>query len=300
MKSADRSFFDRRVASPPGSDPHTAAEAFSAAVRVLRAAEYVCVLTGAGASAESGIPTFRDRQEGIWSRFSPSELATPEAWAADPHKVWEWYSMRRAVVAAAEPNAAHHALHDLVRRVGRCTVVTQNVDDLHERAGVDNVIHLHGSIMHMRCTAGCAGRMRVPDQDAASRYADSAPAPSLHVPETHHPVSIPTCFECGALMRPDVVWFGESLPEREFNRAWEAALACDVFLSVGTSNLVEPAASLPWVAATHGATVVVVNPSMEGQKQGSSILRLQGQAGSILPRLIDEAFAGRRVRRTAD
>lgn len=266
----------RRVASPPPTDPLTRAEQLSVAARALRAAEHVCVLTGAGVSAESGIPTFREAQTGVWARFSPQELATPEAFAADPDRVGQWYAARRAMIRAAQPNAAHQALVTLASRVAHCTLITQNVDDLHERAGSSGVIRLHGSIMHLRCSGSCGTSVPAPVDDTGA--------------------AIP-CATCGARLRPDVVWFGEPLPMKPFEAARDAAIACDVFLSVGTSNLVEPAASLPWISATHGATVIVVNPTMEGQKQGPSILPIEGPAGVMLPRLIAEAYVGRRARR---
>lgn len=266
----------RRVASPPASDPRTRAEALAIAARALRSAEHVCVLTGAGVSSESGIPTFRDAQTGMWAKFSPQELATPEAFAANPERVWQWYAARRAAVREARPNAAHLALVALAGRVSHCTLVTQNVDDLHQRAGSNDVVPLHGSIMRVRCSAGCGGTLDARDEGDVS--------------------SVPACGTCGALMRPDVVWFGESLPAVSFETARAAAVACDVFLSIGTSNVVAPAASLPWLAAAHGATVIVVNPTMEGQRTGPSILPLEGPAGVMLPRLVETAFAGKRVR----
>jgi NAD-dependent deacetylase len=180
------------------------------------------------------------------------------------------------MVRAVQPNPAHQALVTLASRVAHCTLVTQNVDDLHERAGSRDVISLHGSLMRARCSAGCPGTM---------------------VPTEAQAAEPPLCPTCGAFMRPDVVWFGEPMPMVEFGAARSAAVACDVFLSVGTSNVVEPAASLPWISATHGATVIVVNPSMEGQRRGPSILPIEGPAGVMLPRLIAEAFAGRRARR---
>jgi NAD-dependent deacetylase len=268
-----------RVASPPPTDPPTRAEALSAAARALRAAEQVCVLTGAGVSAESGIQTFREAQTGVWSQFAPQELATPEAFGENPDRVWQWYAARRAGVRQAQPNPAHQALVTLATRVAQCTLITQNVDDLHERAGSREVIRLHGSLMHIRCSGGCPGSIEAP-VDAG----ETAPA----------------CSGCGARMRPDVVWFGEPLPMAAFEAARNAAIACDVFISVGTSNVVEPAASLPWIAATHGATVIVVNPTMDGQRKGPSILPVEGPAGVMLPRLLTEAFAGRRTRRHAD
>lgn len=279
MANNDSTASRPRVASPPPTDPQTRAEALSAAARALRAAEQVCVLTGAGVSAESGIQTFREAQTGTWAQFSPQELATPEAFAADPERVWQWYAARRAGVRSAQPNPAHQALVTLAARVAQCTLVTQNVDDLHERAGSRDVVRLHGSLMHIRCSGGCPGSVEVA-AEAGSR--------------------VPACPTCGALMRPDVVWFGEPLPMTAFEAARNAAIACDVFISVGTSNIVEPAASLPWIAATHGATVIVVNPTMEGQRKGPSILPVEGPAGVMLPRLLAEAFAGRRPRRHAD
>ena len=279
MVPTDPNLQRRRVASPPPTDPQTRAEALTVAAKALRAAEHVCVLTGAGVSAESGIPTFREAQTGTWAQFSPQELATPDAFAAHPTRVWQWYAARRAMVRAAQPNPAHVALVTLASRVAHCTLVTQNVDDLHERAGSRDVVRLHGSLMHARCSAGCAGSFAATDEQLAA---------------------VPTCAQCGALLRPDVVWFGETLPMPPFETARNAAVACDVFISVGTSNIVEPAASLPWISATHGATVIVVNPTMEGQRSGPSILPIEGPAGVMLPRLVAEAFAGRRARRQAE
>ncbi len=274
---------ERRVASTPATDPQTRAESLSIAARALRAAEYVCVLTGAGTSAESGIPTFRDALTGHWVNLSPQELATPEAFAAKPRRVWAWYAARRAAVRLAQPNAAHTALSMLSSRVSHFSIVTQNVDDLHQRAGSRDVIALHGSLMRARCSAGCPGVVELAD----------ALAPPHAVPAE---MEVPTCESCGHLLRPDVVWFGEPLPISQFEQARNAAVACDVFLSVGTSNVVEPAASLPWLAASHGATVILVNASMQGQRKGPSILPIEGPAAIMLPRLMDEAFAGRRSR----
>lgn len=280
MARSDLILDQRRVASPPASEPHTRAEALATAARALRAAEHVCILTGAGVSAESGIATFREAQTGLWARFSPQELATPEAFASSPDRVWQWYAARRMAVRQAQPNAAHLALVTLASRVSHCTLVTQNVDDLHQRAGSRDVVPLHGSLMRVRCSAGCAGV--VEPADGAEAAAPDAKAP--------------VCDRCGARMRPDVVWFGESLPAAPFETARAAAVACDLFLSVGTSNVVAPAAGLPWLAASHGATVIVVNPTMEGQRRGPSILPLEGPAGVMLPRLVEAAFAGKRAR----
>jgi NAD-dependent deacetylase len=261
--------------------PRPLDDALTSAAAMLRASEVVTVLTGAGVSAESGIPTFRDALTGWWSRFQPEELATPEAFAARPALVWSWYAMRRAMVRAATPNPAHEAIAWLARKSPRCTVLTQNVDGLHEAAGVEDVVRLHGSLRDVRCSAGCSPAFEAPVSmdDAGTAEAPVAPPPCVH---------------CGAPLRPDVVWFGEALPREALERARAATFACDVFVSVGTSNLVEPAASLPWLAASHGATVLVVNPSLEGQRSGPSIVPLRGAAGAILPRLVARAWPARR------
>jgi NAD-dependent deacetylase len=234
----------------------------------LRQAHHVAVLTGAGVSAESGVPTFRDAQTGLWARFRAEELATPEAFARDPELVWSWYRMRGELVRTAEPNPAHHALARLETLVSRFTLLTQNVDGLHARAGSRRVVELHGNILRGRCTIDGA---LVPFEQLGSE-------------------AVPRCPACGGALRPDVVWFGEQLPPAALETAYAAARDCDVFLSVGTSNLVEPAASLPWIAATAGAAVAVINPTMEGQRRGPGIHQLTGMAGELLPTLLREAW----------
>ena len=224
----------------------------------------MAVLTGAGISAESGIPTFRDALTGLWARFRAEELATPEAFARDPALVWSWYRWRRERVLAAEPNAGHRALVALAGRVPRLSLITQNVDGLHQRAGSRDVIELHGNILRARCTR---------EGTAVEFWEEAGSGP-------------PPCAACGAPLRPDVVWFGEMLPEPALAAAWEAARTCDVLLSIGTSNLVEPAASLPWVAAGRGATVIIVNTSTEGQRSGPSVHHLVGRAGEVLPGIV--------------
>ncbi|MBC8088401.1 MAG: NAD-dependent deacylase [Phycisphaerae bacterium] len=251
-------------------------EDFDIATRALRAAENVCVFTGAGISADSGVPTFRDALTGLWSRYNAQELATPEAFERQPDLVWNWYATRAAQVGAAHPNAGHYALATLARYVPHFTLLTQNVDDLHMRAGSSDIVALHGNLQQARCSRGCA----------------------VYEQMANLPFEIaPPCRSCGARMRPDVVWFGESLSEQMLTRARAATFACDVFLSIGTSNVVEPAASLPWLAAAHGATVIVVNTTSEGQRTGPSILHLRGGAGLTLGRLVAAAFAGRKPRR---
>ena len=238
----------------------------------LRQARHVVVMTGAGVSAESGLPTFRDALTGLWARYRPEDLATPEAFERNPSLVWGWYRMRREAALGAEPNAAHLALARLEGLVPRFTLITQNVDGLHRRAGSRNLVELHGDLTRARCSR---------DGSAAERWEEPAEG-----------AGPPRCDRCGAYLRPDVVWFGEALPEEALRRAWAAAEECDVFLSVGTSNLVEPAASLPWIAAGWGAAVGVINTSMEGQRSGAGIHHLVGPAGRVLPELIDGAWPG--------
>jgi NAD-dependent deacetylase len=236
----------------------------------LRRARHVAVLTGAGVSAESGLPTFRDALSGLWANHRPEDLATPEAFERNPGMVWEWYRMRREAALRAEPNGAHVALARLEDLVPRVTLITQNVDGLHRRAGSRTVVELHGDLTRARCSG---------EGVIADEWVEPAPGGEP-----------PTCVGCGAYLRPDVVWFGETLPQEALHRAWAAAYECDVFLAVGTSNLVEPAATLPWLAAAQGATVAVVNTSMEGQRGGVGIHHLEGSAGEVLPRLIEAAW----------
>ncbi len=226
----------------------------------------LAVLTGAGISAESGIPTFRDALTGLWERFRPEELATPEAFEANPKLVWDWYAWRRGIVARAVPNAGHRALveieHDCRERGVDFTLVTQNVDGLHRAAGSERVVELHGNLRLVKCF------------------------------DQHHPVetwpegdAVPTCPRCGSLLRPDVVWFGEPLPPDALAAAVAAARACDVFLCVGTSTVVEPAASLPFMARESGARVIEVNPQPTPLTRQAAV-SLRGSAGEILPLLV--------------
>jgi NAD-dependent deacetylase len=233
----------------------------------LRAARRVTVLTGAGTSAESGVPTFRDAQTGLWARFRPEELATPEAFAAHPRRVWEWYAWRRDLVARARPNAGHHALVELARRVPEFTLITQNVDGLHQRAGSAGVIELHGNLARTRCSACCG-------------VVDSWE-------ETDDPP--PRCPRCGALLRPDVVWFGEALPPGVLEAAWTATEQCDAFLSIGTSSLVHPAASLPEMAVSRGRLVIEINPR-ETPLSPRATCALRGTSADLLPRLVTQVW----------
>jgi NAD-dependent deacetylase len=238
----------------------------------LRRARHVTVLTGAGVSAESGLPTFRDALGGLWAKHRPEDLATPEAFERNPSLVWSWYRMRREAALRAEPNPAHVALAQLEARVPRFTLITQNVDGLHRRAGSRTIVELHGDLTRARCSR---------EGSPVERWEEPA--------DGGEP---PRCEGCGAYLRPDVVWFGEPLPETAIQQAWAAVYDCDVFLSVGTSNLVEPAASLPWLAAAQGAVVGVVNTTMEGQRTGVGVHHVTGAAGRVLPELLEAAWPG--------
>ena len=228
------------------------------------------VLTGAGASAESGIPTFRDNQVGLWERFDPMELATPEAFSRDPALVWGWYEWRRRAVLTAQPNAGHLALAAMAEHVPELTLVTQNVDDLHERARSPRAWHLHGELARPYCEA-CQRSYVFP--------------PGLpDVPKEGARIEPPRCEVCGARVRPGVVWFGESLPEVPWRQAREAAEDSDVFLVVGTSAVVYPAAGLAEIAIAAGAMVVQINPNPA--QLGARVVTLRGTAGAVLPQLV--------------
>jgi NAD-dependent deacetylase len=202
----------------------------------------VAVLTGAGISAESGVPTFRG-EDGLWRTYRAENLATPDAFCRDPKLVWEWYDWRRGLIADCLPNAAHHTLVQMERHFDDWTLITQNVDGLHQLAGSRNVVELHGSIWRMRCTQEC----RTPWDDRT-------------VPLSVAGGALPRCTRCESLARPDVVWFGELLPGEALTAALAAAQRCQVMLVVGTSAVVQPAASLPLLALRRGAYVVEINP----------------------------------------
>lgn len=233
-------------------------------------AESVAVLTGAGISAESGVPTFREAQKGLWSQYDPQELATPEAFRCNPELVWQWYSWRRELIAGAEPNAGHRALSELENHVPKLTLITQNVDGLHRQAGSTSVIELHGNIARTICSQEGMVIDAWPEREELP----------------------PKCPRCGGLLRPDVVWFGESLPAEAVALALEASRRCDLFLSVGTSALVQPAASLPFEARHHGATLVEVNVE-ETPLTAFADYQLKGQAGRVIPLLLNEITIAR-------
>jgi NAD-dependent protein deacetylase/lipoamidase len=229
----------------------------------MAGARYVAVLTGAGISAESGLATFRDAQTGLWARFDPRELATPSAFVRNPKLVWDWYAWRRAQVAAVQPNDGHRALAELERRVSPFLLITQNVDGLHQRAGSRKVVELHGNIGRVRCSR---------EGTIVDRWDASGDA-------------VPRCAACGAMLRPDVVWFEEMLPAAALARAEAAARECDVLLVVGTSADVYPAAALPGYAQQSGATVIEINPNPTALSSTADHV-LRGAAGVLLPALL--------------
>ena len=249
----------------PTTDP------LAQAAAALQGARRVVVLSGAGMSAESGVPTFREAQTGLWEEFDPSRLATPEAWEADPPFVWAWYAWRVGLIRAVEPNAGHRALAELAR-THDVTIVTQNVDDLHERAGSDVLAHIHGSLFEYRC-----GDCGVP-------YDGEVEVPTEPVER----LDPPTCGACLGDVRPGVVWFGEDLPLEDFQASIETLESLakgDVCLVVGTSGIVYPAAGMPAIARGSGATVIEVNPHESDISDMCDIV-VRGSAATVLPQLV--------------
>lgn len=230
--------------------------------RVLTQAKKVVVLTGAGVSAESGVPTFRG-QEGLWKTYRAEELATPQAFEKDPKLVWEWYDWRRSKVSSCAPNPAHYAIAQMEAYYPEFHLFTQNVDGLHRRAGSQKVTELHGNIWRMRCVK-------------EGRVVEDSRVPLEPIP--------PLC-ACGALLRPHIVWFGENLDEEDLNLAYGLSRQCELFITVGTSGVVQPAASLPILAKQSGAFTMEVNPEYTPISSYMDVTLL-GKAGEILPELL--------------
>ena len=230
-------------------------------IEKLDDAERVVFLTGSGVSAESGVPTFRDHPEGLWARYRPEELATPEAFQDDPALVWGWYQWRRELIRKVEPNPGHVAIAGFQATKCETKLITQNVDGLHQRAGSRNPIEYHGNLFRERCTEDCGLIQAV----------------------KHDP--LPTCPGCGALARPDVVWFGEAIDPINLETAAQMAADCELFFSVGTSSLVWPAAGLAQAAASAGALIVEINPADTPCSEIADF-RFAGPAGEIVPRLL--------------
>jgi NAD-dependent deacetylase len=242
----------------------------------------VVILTGAGVSAESGVPTFRDR-DGIWANFDPTELATPAAFARDPGRVWEWYELRRRAIAECDPNDGHRSIARFLLGRDDSTLVTQNVDGLHQRAVLSEVpraethaattwqgriLELHGNIMRSRCSE-CGSRPPLSDSQA-----------------TPKPLTPPECSSCGQLLRPDVVWFGELLDATVLDAAFESAAEAEICIVAGTSAVVHPAASIPLATLESGGAVIEVNPEPT-PLTGAARWSLRGPSGRLLPRLLD-------------
>jgi len=241
-------------------------------IQTLRSAKLIAVLTGAGISAESGIPTFREAQTGLWAQYDPGELATPQAFRTNPELVWDWYRWRQEIVQQAQPNPGHYALarmeNQFTAQDAKFTLMTQNVDGLHHRAGSQRIIELHGNINRSKCFD--CGTLVEDDWSISEE--------------------LPRCLHCNGCLRPDVVWFGEDLPPYALQAAWDTAQNCDVFFSIGTSALVQPAASLPVVALQKGAIVIEINPDITN----ISILatfNLIGPAGEVLPELVKAVWS---------
>lgn len=232
-------------------------------IRFLTAAERVVILTGAGVSQESGLRTFRDAQTGLWAQYKPEDLASPEAFARDPKLVWDWYAWRREAIKGVRPNPGHYALVEMEKRISSFTLITQNVDGLHRFAGSQNVLELHGNIQKVRCSE-CGMFTEEWGEDAEA---------------------VPVCENCGGLLRPDVVWFGEALPREQLEAAVLASRACQVYFSIGTSGLVQPAASLAHAARNNGSVVVEINaePTPLTPKVDFAF---HGRSGEILPELV--------------
>ena len=242
------------------------------AVALLDACTRLVVFTGAGMSAESGIATFRGGKDSLWSRWRPEELATPTAFHRDPELVWGWYLYRMAQLASVQPHDGHRALAALEARWPGLVVVTQNVDDLHERAGSSRVLHLHGELMRLRCSA-------------CDRPLTGFEVPAMEEMDAGQRVERPRCVHCGGRVRPGVVWFGESLPAEVWGQAQAVIEGCDLLLVVGTSGQVEPAASLVALARSRGAKVVLVDP---GETLHGSLadVRLHTTAGAGLSAIV--------------
>jgi NAD-dependent deacetylase len=239
------------------------------AADILAQAQRPVVLTGAGISKESGIPTFREAQQGLWAQYDPQRLATMQGFLANPKLVWDWYQFRLGLVERAQPNPGHRAIAELELRLPQVTVITQNVDGLHRQAGSQHVLELHGNIRRFKCLRG-HGNLSMADLAGQ----DAAP------PLCPHP-------GCDALVRPDVVWFGEALDYRVLNQAVAGSEACDVMLIVGTSGVVQPAASLPYHAWNARARIIEVNPQ-PSELTDLAHIYLPGPAGEVLPQVLAE------------
>jgi NAD-dependent deacetylase len=231
--------------------------------QLLKKSTRVAVLTGAGVSQESGLRTFRDAQAGLWAQYKPEDLATPTAFARDPKLVWDWYASRRDAVRGVQPNAGHYALVEMERNISKFTLITQNVDGLHRKAGSKNVLELHGNILNVRCSE--CGAFAATWQDDIN--------------------FVPRCEKCNGLLRPDVVWFEESLPHEQLEAAVDATRTCQVFFSIGTSGVVHPAAALAHAAKSEGSVLIEINTEPT-QLTSQVDFAFHGKSGEILPEMV--------------
>jgi len=234
---------------------------------LLRKTKYVVALTGAGVSQESGLRTFREAQSGLWEQYRPEDLATPQAFQRNPKLVWDWYAMRRELAGTVEPNPGHYAVAEMAHHIQDFVLVTQNVDGLHRKAGSRDVIELHGNLQRVKCS-NCGMAAQVWDEAVDD---------------------VPRCSSCGGLLRPDVVWFGEQLPLDALEKAVEVSRRCDAFLSIGTSGLVRPAASLAYAARRNGGVVIEVNAESTPLTSNCNFV-FHGKSGEILPQLVEATW----------
>ena len=265
----------------------------SAMTDALRRARRIAVFTGAGMSAESGIPTFRDRMTGLWAHTDPMEVATPEAFRADPQRVWDWHVHVAAAVTLARPNAGHRAIAGLAASGRQVDVITQNIDGLHQAAGSGAVIELHGNLFRLKPFIDEEAAFAAAEPpvicgvcDGYAAWAECDPYVTREdIAELRlAPGPVPRCPCCGALLRPDVVWFNEMLDPAVLDAAMAAVDACDVLLCIGSSLEVEPAASLPWRALRRGVPVLEINP--QPTALSAHALSLRGRAAELLPQLL--------------
>jgi NAD-dependent deacetylase len=241
-----------------------------AAAMRLRDAKHVVVFTGAGVSAESGLPNFRTADNAMWREVDVRHFAYPDGYRRNQPEAWRWYAARADAARRVEPNAGHFAIVEIERRVDDFLIVTQNIDGLHQRAGSRNVLELHGNLREVRCF----------DCGARTLWAELLGRAE------------PVCDTCGGLLRPDVVMFEEELPPGALERAFDAASQCDLLISVGTSNQVWPATEIPRYALRGGAHVAIVNPDLSGQPMSQHVIPVRGAAGTVLPELVRLAFGG--------
>ena len=249
-------------------------------IDAIKNSKNLVVLTGAGVSSESGIPTFRENN-GIWKNFDIEKLASEKGFLSDPAYAWHFYKQCKFEILKKSPNPAHIALVNLAKKLPKLTLITQNVDDLHERAGSDNVLYLHGNIFKSQCIS-----CRRIYSNSLEKFIDS----SIEDLEPSAD-SIPKCQSCDGILRPNVVWFGEELPKNTLSQATHAANECDLMLIIGTSGLVYPAATIPMIANNKGIKIIQIDPNETGFDSVATF-NFKGKAGEVLPELYKAAFGG--------